>query len=147
MKTKTYHYTECGLDDVVLVGLAKIEDDDGEKVIAIPAIRRLHKAIAKAIIHAPRRMSGKELRFLRTEMGLMQEDLAHLLGCERQAVGRWERGQFKMDAATDALMRFIVAERLGIAFKLKHEEAAQHCKPLKKRAPISITKKDLRPAA
>ena len=68
-----YQYTACGLDNVYLEKMNVVQDDAGEKFI--PAIGELHRVIAEGIITAPS-MTGKEIRFLRTEMGQNQDELA-----------------------------------------------------------------------
>ena len=44
-----YHYTESGLDNVVVYGVAPCLDDDGDEVVTIPNIGDLHRTISKAI--------------------------------------------------------------------------------------------------
>ena len=64
-----WHYTECGLDHVV-IETSVTRDDAGDDVIAIPAIGLLHRAIAEGVINTMGVLTGREFRFLRTEMGL-----------------------------------------------------------------------------
>ena len=42
-----YRYTECGLDNVLIVGVSFISDDAGEECIDIPNVHDLHRAIAE----------------------------------------------------------------------------------------------------
>ena len=44
-----YHYTECGLNNIVIEGLSVLIDDDGDEVVEIPYINELHCAIAPAL--------------------------------------------------------------------------------------------------
>ncbi|MEQ9023004.1 MAG: transcriptional regulator, partial [Pseudomonadales bacterium] len=69
-----YQYKACGLDNVLIRGFEPVIDDDGHKVFRVPNINLLHKAIAAAIVEQPVGMTGSELRFLRTEMGLTQSE-------------------------------------------------------------------------
>ena len=109
-----YHYTESGLDNVFIEIDAVIKDNAGEETIMIPGINELHRAIANAIVDSEDLMDGKEIRFLRTEMGLTQAELAKLLHRNSQAVARWEKGQQDVDPSLDVLIRQIAAERLGL---------------------------------
>ena len=67
MTTYEYHYTECGLVDVFILANHLKTDDHGEAVVTIPAIGILHKIIAEGVINADGILTGKEIRFLRTE--------------------------------------------------------------------------------
>ena len=109
-----YHYTECGLDNVILEGVTFVKDADGEETICIPRINQLHKVIAKGIINRPAGMSGKELRFLRTEMGMTQAQLAELLHRDAQSIARWEKGEVEIDGNAETVVRLLASEKLGI---------------------------------
>ncbi len=109
-----YHYRECGLDNVTIDGVVPCRDDDGDEVITIPNISGLHRAIATAIVHHKAGMSGKELRFLRTEMGMTQAELATVVHLDAQSVGRWERGECPIDPNAEALIRLLAVERLKL---------------------------------
>lgn len=110
---EAYHYTESGLDNVYLYNVSLVKDINNEKVIYIPKINKLHKVIAKGIISKKGLINDKEIRFLRTEMGLKQAEFSELLGKEAQACGRWERNETKIDKTIDTLIRFLVSEYLG----------------------------------
>jgi DNA-binding transcriptional regulator YiaG len=113
MKMK-YHYTECGLNNVVIEGLPVMTDDDGDEVVEIPNINDLHCAIASGIVLHEQGMSGAELRFLRSEMGLMQVELATLLHKDKQTVGRWERAESEIDGTSETIIRKLAIEKLGL---------------------------------
>lgn len=111
-----WHYTECGLDHVV-IETSVSRDDAGDDVIAIPAIGLLHRAIAEGVINTMGVLTGREFRFLRTEMGLTQGELARFFHCDSQSIARWEKGQTLIDPVHDMVMRTLVAERLGLTLK------------------------------
>jgi len=111
---KRYHYTECGLDNIIIEGADFLKDVDGEETICIPAINQLHRVIAEGILKREGRMTGKELRFLRTEMGMTQAQLAELLHRDVQTIARWEKSEVEMDGNADTLFRLMAAESLGI---------------------------------
>ena len=119
-----YHYTECGLTNVILRGVKTVIDDAEEETYCIPNVKALHRAIAVGIITAERAMSGEELRFLRTEMELTQEQLADILKVSRATVNRWEGSHARVDQHTEVLLRLIVADRLGIDLSKSPEELA-----------------------
>ncbi len=124
-----YHYTECGLDNVYVVGFDPAVDDGGERVQKIPKINQLHGAIALQIVRHAYGISGKELRFLRTEMGMTQAELANRLHREALSIGRWERGETPMSSNAEALIRLIAIERLDLHPELTVEEMTLRCVP------------------
>ena len=133
-----YHYTECGLDNVYIDGIDLVEDDAGEKVFSVPFIGGLHKAIALGIVNHDRGMSAKELRFLRTEMGITQAELASRIHREPLAVGRWERGEVPIDSLAEAIIRLMAIERLELISELSVEETTARCVPTAEPQTITI---------
>lgn len=119
-----YHYTECGLKNVHIVGLQPFIDEDGDEVIEIPAVNQLHHLLAKLIVLDEKGMRGDELRFLRTKLGQTQEDLASLLHVDRQTIGRWERGEFPIDGCAETVIRRLTVEKLLIPFEETMERQA-----------------------
>ena len=116
MTINEYHYTECGLDDVFILADHIEKDDNGEAVITIPAIGMLHKAISEGVINADGILNGKEIRFLRSEMGMTQAQLAEILHRDTQTIARWEKNEVGIDATIDVVLRQLVAEKLDIPF-------------------------------
>jgi DNA-binding transcriptional regulator YiaG len=125
----SYHYRACGLDNVILEGLAVGEDDAGETIVTIPAIGRLHKVIATMVITKTHALTGKELRFLRTELGLTQTELANVLRREALTISRWERGENPIEATADALIRLLANESLALGLALKVADVTQWTLP------------------
>ena len=125
---KTYRYTECGLDNVEISGISTVIDDAGVEVLHIPSINELHRAISAGIVSHSARMNGKELRFLRTEMGLTQDELAKLVHHERQSVGRWEREEIPIDQAAEVIIRKHAIEKLRLDVdRATTEELSKMC--------------------
>jgi transcriptional regulator with XRE-family HTH domain len=114
----TYHYKACGLDNVILEGVDMVQDDAGEKTVTIQAVGRLHKVIAAMVVQKPHALNGKELRFLRTEMGMTQAELANILRCESLTISRWERDENPINEAADALVRLLAEETLKLDITL-----------------------------
>ena len=110
----TYRYTECGLENVFIEGVSFVKDDNGESVIRIPNINGLHHAIAVGIVRRKAMMSGREMRFLRSEMGMTQAELGEMIHREPLTISRWERGETDIDANAETLIRLQAIERLAM---------------------------------
>jgi DNA-binding transcriptional regulator YiaG len=127
---KLYRYTESGLDNVVIEGMAPCINDHGEQVFCIENPVGLHRAIATAIVDHAKGMSGKELRFLRTEMGMTQAELAQLVHRDSQSIGRWEKGQNPIEGTAETVIRTLAIQRLELHVSATSIEAlSQKCVP------------------
>jgi DNA-binding transcriptional regulator YiaG len=113
----SYRYTDCGLDNVIIDGVSFVADDAGDEVLSIPNINGLHHVIALGIVTREVMMSGREMRFLRTEMGMTQAELAAMIHREPLTISRWERGESDIDANAETLVRLHANERLGLNVK------------------------------
>lgn len=114
-----YHYTESGLDNVYLHNIHVIQDIAGEKVIYIPRVNQLHKLIAQAIINKTGLISGKEVRFLRSEMGYFQKDFSKILEIDEKKYLSWEEKGVVVEKSVDALLRLHVSAALGIPMNIE----------------------------
>lgn len=123
MTTVDYRYDECGLDNVVLVGLEVVEDDGGDGVVTIHNQNGLHRAIVEGIAKKPTGITGRELRFVRTELGLTQAELAAVVSKDVQTIGRWERGEFPVDPTADTLVRVMALQHVQSALPAVEEMA------------------------
>ena len=85
-----YRYTECGLDNVFLRDLPVCKDMAGEDTITIPFINQLHTVLRLGLAVKDTGLDPKEVRFLRTELGLTQAELAEVVHKAAQPIGRWE---------------------------------------------------------
>lgn len=115
MKTRLvdYHYDECGLENVVLKDFPVIVDDAGEEVISIPNVNRLHQVLVRAVASKSVGLQPSEIRFLRTEMGMSQAELAKIVGKDTQTIGRWERGETEIDKPAEIVIRLRAFEFIG----------------------------------
>ena len=120
-----YHYTECGLDNVFIEGAGEFEDGAGEDSVTIPAIGQLHRVIAEGIVTHPAKMTGRELRFLRTELGLTQAQLAEILKVKLLTVSRWERNETSINDAAEMLVRLHSATKLRLDVDLDVETVSR----------------------
>ena len=113
MKNGEYHYTESGLDSVYLLDGFKFVNGDRGRSIIIDDIEGLHAAIGQLLTREKKKLSGKEVRFLRTELVMSQRALADLLHVDEQTVARWEKGKTQIPAACDATLRLLYLEHIG----------------------------------
>jgi DNA-binding transcriptional regulator YiaG len=138
----TYHYTECGLDNVFIEGMDIVEDHGGEETVTIPAIGALHKVICEGIVQLTSKMTGKELRFLRTEMGLTQANLAEIVKVTSLTVSRWERDENAIDDAAEMLIRLMAAEQLKLGLHMAVEDVSANVTQKPRAEPIRINGAD-----
>ncbi len=81
----SYHYTECGLDNVWLENGYEVETHKNYgDLVCISNPRGLHDAIGRLLVRLPRTLFGSEFRFLRTELDMSQRILAETLGVGEQ---------------------------------------------------------------
>ena len=117
-KNRPYHYAECGLDSVYLVnGFETVATPRGQGT-RIESLHGLHRAIARAVLEEKKRLSGKEVRFLRHELDMTQEALSALVGVDVQTVARWEKGRSEVPPPADRLIRAIYNEAAGGSVKI-----------------------------
>ena len=105
-----YRYTECGLDNVFLHGLRVTTDKAGVETVTIPRINQLHRVIRLGLALKESGLDPKELRFLRTELGLTQAEMAEVVHKDAQTIGRWERGETPVDESAETLIRLMTLE-------------------------------------
>jgi len=114
-----YQYTESGLDTVFLVSGFECEDTAEGKTVSIYDVDGLHCAIAVALVSMRQRLTGKEFRFLRSELLLSQASLARILGVRELTIARWEKGQSEIPLSADAIVRQLFKESIGTAGSIK----------------------------
>ncbi|MTH94684.1 DNA-binding transcriptional regulator [Roseibium sp. RKSG952] len=134
----THHYTECGLENVYIHGIEPIIDNGGDEAIIVQAINELHQVIAYGIVTHGQGISGDELRFLRTEMGFTQAELADVLHNDKQTVGRWERGEYPIDSLAETIIRKLVIEKLELDVDMAIGEISRRSIPTAEFQPINI---------
>lgn len=107
-----YHYTECGLDNVWLENGFVTKKTAYGKATAIDDAIGLHKVLAMELTQKKGKITGKELRFMRTVLGMSQEGLGKCVGASEQSVSLWERTG-KVPQYADSILRLMVSERLN----------------------------------
>jgi putative zinc finger/helix-turn-helix YgiT family protein len=105
-RTDKYQYHESGLDDVFLLNIIVHRCGTcGSALPEIPNVRQLHLVIALIIIEQKQKLSGKEIRFLRKNLGMKSKDLAAKLGYEPETYSRFENDREPIGDRGDRLMR------------------------------------------
>jgi len=137
-KMITHHYTECGLPNV-WIQCRQVIDDAGQKVYTISRVKQLHKAIACEVVNSRGALTGREIGFLRSEMGLTPAEFGKLVDREESTVSRWEHGAAAPDGAMDLLIRMLATVQL----KLDADpcEVRARSKKAARKPTIRITKK------
>jgi putative transcriptional regulator len=113
------HYTACGLDDVYLLSGWKREETKYGNGMSIKDLDGLHRAIGLYLVCQKKALSGSEIRFLRKEMDLTQEELGELVGLTGQQVARWEKDKSDISGSGELLLRVLYIQHTGGKGKIK----------------------------
>jgi len=105
--SKPYLYRECGLDNIYLMNGFSIDTVDGEEVVSVENVDGLWKAIGLNLVASKKTLSPQEIRFLRTQMGMTQADLARMLRVDDQTVARWEKKKCSIPGPADLGLRML----------------------------------------
>ena len=108
----SYNYKGCGLEDVFLVSGYDLEETPYGNGVRVRHIDKLHDAIGLFLVTNRKVLSGKELRFLRNQMGFSQSELARFMGCNAQQVARYEKDQNEVPGPADRLIRLLYKDHV-----------------------------------
>ena len=108
-----HHYRECGLSHIYLLNGFTYRETRHGRAVSIQNMDGLHRAIGTHLAKEKRALTGAELRFFRIELGLSQTMLGMLLGKSGQTVARWEKGQSRIDATADRVVRLLYTRETG----------------------------------
>lgn len=109
------NFDACGLP-VILHGVeTRVCSSCGEREVVVPNIEGLHRFLAKHLIMKPRRLSGREIRFLRKYLGWSGVDFAENMGVTPETVSRWETDSQAIGVTADRLLRLLVVCREPVA--------------------------------
>lgn len=114
----SYHYTECGLNNIWLRNGFVIKDTPYGEGVAIEAGDELDAAIALNLVCNKPILSGSEFRFLRVALDLSQANLGALVGKDAQSIARWEK-QGRVPKVGDRLLRTLYMETVNNNVKVK----------------------------
>ena len=138
-KMKTRHETrayDAGLDMPVTLDSAEVHycPDCGEEEVVVERIEQLHKQIAERVANKPERLTAKEIRFLRTFLGLSGADTAAELGVDATTVSRWENDRAGMSQTAERLLRLLALTGSPKRHYPLREMAKTKAKPVRLRA-------------
>lgn len=109
-KAQPYQYAESGLDNIFLIDVRVWRCPKcKEEVAEIPKIGKLNRLILKDLLEKPTRLTGKEIRFMRKEVGLPAKKFAALMRVTPFHLSRIENEATKQfGESTDTLARLWV---------------------------------------
>lgn len=128
MEKEPYHYTMCGLDDVYLLNGVTEESTPYGPAVSIQDIDGLHRAIAQHLARNKKALNGKEMRFLRKQMDLTQDELSCLLSVSDQSIARWEKGEVDPPGPAELSLRTLYLSHAE--GKIDAVQLAKHIKML-----------------
>ena len=102
-----YKYKESGLDNIMLKNIPMYACSCNNKFPIIPNVSHLHDLISENIIKKSWRLTGKEARFLRKEMGVNATSFAKFLNVSKVTISRWENESKPISVISDKLIRSI----------------------------------------
>jgi putative zinc finger/helix-turn-helix YgiT family protein len=109
-RAEPYQYTESGLGDWYLIGIRYWTCSRcGKKYADIPAIKGLHRLMAREIVCQQSPLRGDEMRFLRKRLGKTSTELAAILGVELETYSRFENNKRPPTRTYDRLVRLYYA--------------------------------------
>ena len=107
-------FDELNLDHVFVI--------EGNRTVVEDDMPKLRRSVARSILKQPFTLTGQELRYLRSEMGLSQIQIAEFLHVNRHTPLRWEAGKIPLDSRAQILIRTLAQERLDLDPKMSVAE-------------------------
>jgi len=108
IKDASYHYTECGLDNVYLHGIIQYKctkcKAGGPE---IPNIEELHLLIGSMVICKRIPLTAQEIRYLRKELEVKSKEMAELLSVTPQEYSKWENAKDIISRHYDKSLRML----------------------------------------
>lgn len=114
-----YHFTDGGLRNVWLSSGYTIKQTPYGEGVAIHDLDGLTSAICTALTRKKSKLTGAELRYLRTKLLMSQASLGKALGRTEQSVAIWEK-LGKVPKFADSLVRVIYAAQANGNEKIKN---------------------------
>ncbi|HDZ61570.1 MAG TPA: DUF4447 domain-containing protein [Nitrospirae bacterium] len=146
-KKEIYHYTESGLDDTYLE-TDVYRCNCGEAIANIGNIYGLHELIAKDLVRKNTMLNAKEIKYLRKQLHLKANELAHIMSISKVTLSRWENDKENIGVANDKLLRMIYMqicqEKCNKVFSIV--DNIQSINPTFKKRKIVIPKKEIKEA-
>jgi len=108
-----YRYKESGLDHVILKGITAYECPACKAISPIIRdIKKIHQFIAEKVVNKKSLLTGKELAFLRKEMGIKAKELAQIFGVHKVTLSRWENEKEPLSPPCDRLVRVLYRNKI-----------------------------------
>lgn len=108
IKGQPYHYIESGLDNVWLHGINQYQCEScPEGGPEIPNVDELHILIGSMLICKKYPLTGKEIKYIRKELGLKSKELANLISVSPQEFSKWENEKDFIKPPYDKSLRLI----------------------------------------
>jgi DNA-binding transcriptional regulator YiaG len=102
-----FKFSDCGLDNVYLVGIKYFERPDGTYMPEIPAIKQLLNLIASDLVFADAALRGLEIRFLRKRLGIRAGEMAKYLSVDASTLSRIEGEKQDFSVQVSQLMKVV----------------------------------------
>lgn len=107
--SKVANHPYPGLPGVTVEGvLVRRCASCGEQSIQLPDVEKLDREIALGLVGKAGRLTGREIRFLRSVLERSSREFAALLGMNPATVSRWENDAQPISLQTDMLLRAVV---------------------------------------
>ena len=124
-------YTALGFPIIIIN--PKYTQFRGEKILDVNPKKLMREAF-KAVLKKKARLSGAEIKFLRTYLKLTQQEFADLVEIDRTSVTKWEAKKHSftgMDHHTEAYLRACCASRFGLTSSFSEESITQSVKTIR----------------
>lgn len=110
-----WHYTESGLDNIFLEGVDVFRCSVcGEEIVSIPSMPKLNTVIGCILILKQSPLNGKEIRYLRKNMGYSAKKFAAALAIDKSTLSRWEHGVRPPSSSLDRAIRLLYSVTKGL---------------------------------
>jgi putative zinc finger/helix-turn-helix YgiT family protein len=114
-----YLFKESGLRDLVVQGIELVRCPKcGNEDPIFHRIGSLVRAITRAVLRKPSRLTGEEVRFLRKHAKLSQDDFSRYLHVDKTTLSKWENSDDPVGAQSDLLIRLVI---MALDKSLQHE--------------------------
>ena len=132
---KDYKYIESGLDNIVFIGIPVFECKQcGEEFPEIKNIELIHNIIAFILVKKESLLNGKEIKFIRKQMGLNEKDFAALISVDPVSVSRWENLKSEISITNDKLIRMLFIQKIEEECNKVASDVLQYIKSIRKDA-------------
>lgn len=121
--SEPFLYKGCGLDGIYLLNGFTKRDTKYGPTVSIEKMDQLHVAIGLHVVLNRKALSPKEIRFLRKQMDLTQNELGGLMRISGQQIARYEKAENEIPGPVDGLIRILYI--LSLVPEAKRDEFLQ----------------------